>query len=66
MMENEERKYQTSLDIRVLGYLIGEDKNQPTPKVIMRENAVEVKIPRERVIMGDSPELNDKNAFYRE
>jgi hypothetical protein len=66
MMENEERKYQTALDIKVLGYLIGEGKNQPTPKVIMRENAVEVKIPRERIIMGDSPELNDKNAFYRE
>jgi len=66
MMENEERKYQTMLDIKVLGYLIGDDKNQPTPKVIVRESAVEVKIPRERVIMGDSPELNDDNAFYRE
>jgi len=66
MMANEERRYQTMIDIKVLGYLIGEDKNQPTPKVIVRENIVEVKIPRERVIMGDSPELNDKNAFYRE
>ena len=66
MMGNEERKYQTKLDIKVLGYLIGQDKNQPTPKVIVRENAVEVKIPRERVVMGDSPELDDKGAFYRE
>lgn len=65
-MGNEERKYQTKLNIKILGYLIGGDKNQLTPKVIMRENAVEVKIPRERVIMSDSPELNDKNAFYRE
>jgi hypothetical protein len=66
MMGNEERRYQTKLDIKILGYLIGQDSNQPTPKVIVRENAVEVKIPRERVILGDIPELDVKGAFYRE
>ena len=65
-LEAEERTYKTKVDIKILGYLIGEDKNQEQPKIVIRENAVEVKIPRERVIMGDSPELNDKNAFYRE
>jgi hypothetical protein len=33
--------------------LIGDDKNQISPKMTRRENAVEVKIPRERVIVGD-------------
>jgi hypothetical protein len=30
-MDNEERKFETKVNIEVLGYLIGEDKNQPTP-----------------------------------
>jgi len=49
----EERYYQTTFDIKVLGYLIGADKNQEQPKAVIRENAVEVKIGRERVILGD-------------
>lgn len=51
---NEERKtYSASITIEVIGYLIGDDKNQITPKMTIRENAVEVKIPREKVIFGD-------------
>jgi len=51
---NEERKtYSATINLEVIGYLIGDDKNQITPKMIIRENAVEVKIPRERVIFGD-------------
>ena len=52
--------------MRVMGYLIGEDKNQIKPRVVIRENAVEVKIPRERVIFGDINENLDKDAFYRD
>ena len=67
---NEERKnYGASVNIEVLGYLIGEDKNQEQPKLVIRENAVEVKIPRERVIMGDIPDFlsSAKNkTSYRE
>jgi hypothetical protein len=45
---NEERKtYSASITIEVIGYLIGDDKNQISPKMTRRENAVEVKIPRE-------------------
>ena len=40
----------TKIDIKVLGYLIGEGKNQETPKLVYRENAVDVKIGRERVV----------------
>ena len=65
-LENDEKSYQTQVDIRVLGYLIGEGKNQAQPKVVIRENAVEVKIPRERVIYGDIPDHIDKKGFYRD
>jgi len=52
-MENEERRFETSIDIRVMGYLVGEGINQKTPKFSIRENAVQVRIPRERVVWGD-------------
>lgn len=52
-MTQEERKYETKIYIKVLGYLIGEGKNQETPKMVIHENAVEVKIPREYIIYGD-------------
>jgi len=62
----DERSYQTTVNIQVLGYLIGEGKNENQPKVVIRENAVEVKIPREHVIVGDIPELIDDRGFYRD
>ena len=64
-LSSEERKYETRIDIKVIGYLVGDDKNQEQPKIVRRQNAVEVKIPRERVIYGD---INDviKGGFYRE
>jgi hypothetical protein len=52
-MENEERRFQTTIQIKVLGYLIGEGNNQDTPKISIRENAVQVRIPREHVVYGD-------------
>lgn len=65
-LETEHRKYETKIDIRALGYIIGEGKNQEQPKVVIRENAVEVKIPRERVFFGEIPEHIDKRGFYKE
>jgi len=62
----DERMYQTKIDVKVLGYLIGSDKNQEQPKVVIRENTVEVKMPRERVILGDIPEHIDERGFYRD
>lgn len=54
---NEERKtYSASITIEVIGYLIGDDKNQITPKMVIRQNAVELKVPREKVILGDIAE----------
>ena len=65
-LEAEERTYKTKIDIKVLGYLIGEDKNQEQPKIVIRENAVEYKIPRERFATEDELEHIGKEGFYRE
>ncbi len=52
----DERYYQTTFDVKILAYLIGAAENQETPKAVIRENAVDVKIARERVIFGDDIE----------
>lgn len=52
----EERKFQTTIDLKILGYLMGADKNDDQPKITIRENAAEFKFVRERVIMGDKKE----------
>jgi len=65
-MNDEERTYITDIELKVLGYLMGEDENQKNPKLVKTENAVEVKIPRERVIFGDIPGHIDKKGFYRD
>ena len=62
----DERQYTTKVSFEVLGYLIGEGPNGERPKIIRRENAVEVKIPRERVIFGDIPDYGDGKSKYRE
>mgnify|MGYP003113102264 CR=1 FL=1 len=68
----EERMFETKFDIRVLGHLIGEGDNQETPKVVVRENAVKVRIPRERVITQDEhpdtggfPPSAKKDRFFK-
>jgi len=55
-LQEEERKYETKVDIKVLGYLIGDVKNQETPKVVWKENIVDVKIGREHVVFDDEQE----------
>lgn len=65
-LTNNERTYQTEITVGIIGYLIGEGDNQIRAKVIKRENAVEVKIPRERVIVGDVQQLPESSGFYRD
>lgn len=62
----EQRNYETLINIKVLGYIIGDGDNQEKPTIVERENAVEVKIPRERVIMGDIPDFPNSSGFYKE
>ena len=47
-LEKEERVFPFSFDIRILGYLLGAEDNNEKPKVIIKENIVEVKLNRER------------------
>ena len=50
------RIFITKIDIKTLGYLIGQGKNDPQPSKVIRENTVEIRIPRERAVFGDKPE----------
>tara|TARA_R110000824_G_scaffold8737_3_gene39565 strand:- start:32847 stop:33788 length:942 start_codon:yes stop_codon:yes gene_type:complete len=65
-MGDDERVYETKINFDVLGYVIGEAPNGDRPKVIKRESAVEVKMPREHVILGDIPDYTDNRGLYRE
>jgi hypothetical protein len=55
-LTEETRVYETTVNMKVLGYLIGADSNQKQPFVVRRENAVAVRTPREHVIFGDIPD----------
>ena len=64
--KEEERNYQTQIVFEVLGYMIGEGENQRRKKIVRRENAVEVKIPRERVIYDTIQDFDPSSDFYRD
>lgn len=53
---SEERKFETAINLRVVGYLVGHGVNRGKPHFAVRENAVEIKIPREKVVV-DASEL---------
>jgi hypothetical protein len=61
----EERMYQTDINIKVLGHIIGADKNQERPKIVRRENMVDITIGRERAIFGDIPDHLNAPEKYR-
>jgi hypothetical protein len=66
----EERSYETEIQLKILGYLMGEGPNDKKPKVSVEESIIDVKIPREKVIVGDINAFLGKNdkgkGFYRE
>ncbi len=51
--ETNERKYETTVSINVFGYLIGDGDNQERPRVVRRENPVQIRFARERIIVQD-------------
>lgn len=63
--ESEERVFETTINFRVLGYLMGEGPNAERPKFSLVENVVQVRIPRERVITMDKNYVS-KKSFYRD
>jgi hypothetical protein len=50
------RTFETSFDVRILGYIIGDDKNASQPKIVRRESFVEIKVGRERAMLEDEIE----------
>lgn len=52
----EERKFVTTVDLKILGYLIGSANNDDQPKMTVRESAIKVEIGNERVMLGDKKE----------
>ena len=63
-LEQNERNFKTTIEIKVLGTLIGDGPNDEQPKIVKRENAVEVRLPRERIVLGDDSDIEDSK--YRE
>lgn len=62
----DERSFHTKIDVKVLGYLNGGGLNEPKPKITTKENLVELRISRERVIVGDEIPWKTKDKKYRE
>jgi hypothetical protein len=60
-MDNEERRFETKVNIEVLGYFCGGDENSTTPTYSIRENAVQFRIPRERALWDDPLVGNDNH-----
>lgn len=60
---SDERKFELKIPIKVIGYLVGQKDNRDRPHYAIRENAVEVKIPRERLSLNEVPE-HEYGAYY--
>ena len=53
-MSEEERKFQTKIDVKVLGYLIGQGPNEARPKIVKRETIAKLSTPVESVLTATS------------
>ena len=62
----EERMYEVPITIKILGYLTGNDHNDDEPFIQRSESVVEVKISRERVIIGDSKPWDKSDEKFRD
>lgn len=62
-LDDQQRLFVTKIQVEVLGKLVGEGKNRKQPHVAVRQNIVEVKIPRERVMVGDLDDIDVKKTF---
>ena len=62
--------FTAKVPLKVLGFLTGDGDNLTEPTIIRKQNAVEVKISRERVIVGDkrpwSKNIPGDDGKYRE
>ena len=67
---SEERMFTAKVTFKVLGYLTGDGTNLTEPTIIREQNAVEVRISRERVIVGEkrpwAKKIPGDDGKYRE
>lgn len=52
-LQQNERMFNTQITINVLSHLVGAGENASQPKISERENIVEVKIPKEYLVLGE-------------
>ena len=62
----DERMFETTITFKVLGYLLGDGENEEVPKVVTKETIVEVKLIRERTIVGDKKPWDSDDGGFRE
>jgi len=63
-LEDKERSFHVTMNIKVLGYINGAGANEDLPRITKTQNVVEVKIGRERVVLDiDNPA--EKDSFYK-
>ena len=65
-LSEEERMFETKIDIKVLGYFSGEGYSRKKPLLARRENQVKIRITGERRIVGDKAPWKKKDKDYRE
>jgi hypothetical protein len=58
-LASNEKVYEATISMNVLGYLMGAGNNQDGPQVARHENFVEIKFPREHVMLGDINDFSD-------
>lgn len=59
-LQENERLFNTQINIKVLSHLVGKANNDEKPKIAVRESIVDVKIPKEYVILGEGENLIKK------
>ena len=65
-LAEEERSFDTTVKLKVLGFLLGDGENEEAPKVVTKETIVEVKLVRERSIVGDTKPWESDDDDFRE
>ena len=65
---SEERMFTAKITFKVLGYLIGDGENGSVPKIIRKQNAVQITVSRERIVTNlpsDNPPEDALNTSTR-
>ena len=62
----DERSFDTTIKLKVLGFLLGDGENEEAPKIVTKETVVEVKLIRERTIVGDKKPWESDDDDFRD